>query len=273
MKQNVVYSVRFLAISFTAVLLLLLAAVVSAAPAVSSWAGNKIDSHEVWDPDSAVLDYVPGQPKGYTEGDTAAFRVEIDGATNGEELKFMVCLDLDDSGAYAFTTIEPWDTTFTPDPPPSIPLDSSLEGFGAQNGTITNVDFLGEAGSHDGQDCPDNYLGWLVEFTVTDASQQTYIVYGGHIATPGDEFITSPGGTPQTVPDLQGASNASGVFQARVVSQGQGDKTINFQPNDITDPTAISLADLSAAGTTSMLLPAGLLLLAALASLGVARRR
>ena len=39
--------------------------------------GNLLKSHEVWDPDPSVLNWVPGHPKGYSESDVAAFRVTI----------------------------------------------------------------------------------------------------------------------------------------------------------------------------------------------------
>ncbi len=54
-----------------------------------------------------------------------------------------------------------------------------------------------------------------------------YIVYGGHIAAPGDPLPYPPG----TVPDDAGASSCSGVFQARIASEGGGDKTVNFSPS------------------------------------------
>jgi len=189
-------------------------------------AGNHLKDHDVWDPDLSTLAWVHGNPKGYSEGQTAAFRVTIDDVTAGQTLWFIVELDLNASGAYAFTDIEPWDTTYQQDgvhlrPPP---LESSLtgdrEGFNAAGAVITEVDFLGYS---------EGYQSWNVTLTTTTPGP-VYVVYGGHIAASGDSIAS--GGT---VPPGQGASSINGVFQARVNSPGTGAKTINFNANAIGD--------------------------------------
>ena len=192
----------------------------------AAWVGNSLKKHEVWDPAPATLNWVPGHPKGYTEGETAAFRVTIE-ANAGEQLMFHACLDYDDSGAYAFTEIDPWNTSHTGMTPPPAGADLTGEvapGFNGAGLTIDSVTSLGEGAGL----CPANYLGWEVTFTMATTGTG-YVVYGGHIAAPGDPL---PGGG--TVPNGQGAASASGVFQARVETEGGGDKTVNFSPDDIT---------------------------------------
>lgn len=166
------------------VLLLALVLILALAPSAFAqtptydWVENSVAGHEVWDPDGSVLGWVPGQPKGYTEGETAAFRVQIGSpstpVTATHQLKFQVCLDLDDSGAYAFTDIESWDTTYLQDgthltPPPAVgTLTGDVSGFNASNALIDYVTFLGEATpTNTTTRCPYNYQAWEVGFTVS----------------------------------------------------------------------------------------------------------
>jgi hypothetical protein len=239
MKSTSTTRIEPIVAAFLALAFLLLAGTTLAAPAVHAWVnGTELAAHDVWQPSPA--NYVNGNPKGFTEGDTAPFRVTIDGTSDAQELQFIVCLDFDDSGAYGFTAIENWDTSYTPATPPTA-LSGATSGFQAENATIDAITALGEAGGSGGQNCPANYLGWLVQFTVTNASLDSYIVYGGHLAAEGDPL---PGGG--TVPADGSASDTGGVFQARIISANSGDKTINFQSNDITAPTAVTLADFGA---------------------------
>jgi hypothetical protein len=174
---------------------------------------------------------VPGNPKGYTEGETVPFRVTIDGVTEGQTLWFIVELALNTSDAYGFTCIEPWDTTFYQDginmtPPPfDHALTGNMDGFNAEGAKIDTVNFLGYN---------DGYQRWNVTFTITDDTQPVYVVYGGHLAATGDPIAS--GGI---VPQGQGASHGNGVFQARVTSPGTGDKTVNINPNNITERAAV----------------------------------
>lgn len=240
--------------------------------------GNQLKDHQVWDSFGAdndgtsnseapaVLDWVPGQPKGYAEGETAAFRVEVQGI-EGEELKFVISLDLfqEDSGGikhYAFTDIESWDTTFQQDgthldePPLVSELTGEVDGVNAANAEIDTVSFLGTqalSGSVTAQ-------LWEVEFTLesdptvdsdgdgdlTNDPVTAYIVYGGHIAAPGDSIAS--GGN---VPDGQGASTVSGTFQARIESDG-GDKTVNFKGNLIASAAQPALNLVKTANVTEV---------------------
>ncbi|MDR0493598.1 MAG: hypothetical protein LBH74_08200 [Nitrososphaerota archaeon] len=196
-------------------------------------AGNHIKDHDVWDPALSTLSWVHGNAKGYSEGQTAAFRVTIDDTTAGQTLWFIVELDLNASGAYAFTDIKPWDTTHQQDgthlqPPP---LDSSLtdnrDGFNAVGAVINEVNFLGYS---------NGYQSWNVTLTATTAPGPIYVIYGGHIAASGDPIAS--GGT---VPLGSGASHIKGVFQARINSPGTGAKTINFNANAINEKISQSI--------------------------------
>ena len=189
----------FLVVMLSALLLFATLAIIpgspgSSAASAAAWVGNSLKAHEVWDPAPAAHKWVPGHPKGYAEGETAAFRVTID-ATSGEQLMFEVCLDFDDSGAYAFTEIDPWRTSHTGMTPPPALADLTGQvapGFDGAGLTIDSVTPLGEGGGL----CPGNYLAWQVAFTM-DTTGTAYVVYGGHLAAPGDPL---PGGG--VVPDL-----------------------------------------------------------------------
>jgi hypothetical protein len=204
-----------------------------------SWVRNTVKAHDMWDPDSSRLQWVTGHPKGYTEGETGAFRVQIGSTssplTAGQQLKFQICLDYDDSSAYAFIGLESWNTTYQQDgthltpPPISGDLTGDVKGVNAYNAVIDNVIFLGKGGGL----CSGNYLSWEVEFEVLDEGI-VYIVYGGHIAAPGDLLPSPPASPGETVPYGEGASSCTGVFQARIASEGAGDKTVNFSPALIT---------------------------------------
>ncbi|MEN8234536.1 MAG: SdrD B-like domain-containing protein [Actinomycetota bacterium] len=188
------------------------------------WIENRLKMHEVWEPAPAVLGWVPGHPKGYTEGETAAFRITMEAAA-GEQYRFNACLDFDDSGAYAFTKVEPWNTShgaMTPPPAFGDLTGNVAPGFNGANLTIDNVAFIGEGGGL----CPANYLGWEVTFTMLTTGLG-YVVYGGHLAAPDETYSWG------TVGDGQGASSVSGVFQARIDTQGGGDKTVNFSGKEI----------------------------------------
>ena len=251
---------------------------VRADPNAHAWVGNKFsgNGHEAWDPGDVA--YVTGNVDGFAEGDAVPFRVSVDGELDGEQLKFLICLDLDVSsnGSFGFTEIEPWTTTIAvPGSPPTLAnLTGEVGEVNAANGVIDSVTFLGENVATDGENCGDDYLGWLVEFTVTDAGQLTYILYAGHLAAPGDMYITAPAGTPTAVPAGKGASNVNGTFQARLQSTGSGDKTVNFQSNLIDeDPTAITLQGLEVNDVNTLPLATALGLMIALFGLTLFLRR
>ena len=82
-------------------------------------------NHQAWDPNTNA--WVEGQPKGYTEGEVAPFRVTVTGAPGdvGSTVEFSICLDLDraSSGGIAFTDTAYWKTDYSP---PSPPADGEL---------------------------------------------------------------------------------------------------------------------------------------------------
>jgi len=163
-KRLVVITFLFLALLLAVPIMALSPALPPAdEPAAASdipWVRNTVKAHDVWDPDPSRLQWVTGHPKGYTEGETAAFRVQIGSTssplTANQQLKFQICLDFDDSGAYAFTALESWNTTYQQDgiqltpPPVSGNLTGDVKGVNAYNAIIGNVTFLGE----DGGLCP-----------------------------------------------------------------------------------------------------------------------
>jgi hypothetical protein len=208
------------------------------------WADNQVKEHRVWEP--STNKWVPGNPSGYNEGETAPFYVQVQ-ATAGSQLFFQICLDLDESttGAIAFTNIEPWNTTINPAPalPGGVPLtDTSNPVVWAAGATVDSVTYLGR-GTPSTQGCPTTYILWNVEFTMNSAN--AYLVYGGHIAAPGDAIANPPGGT---VPPDMGAMAVNGTYQARVIVNAKGgDKTVNFSSN----ATPITLVDFSGVSAIS----------------------
>lgn len=213
--------------------LILIFSVISGALA-APWVTNKLKEHRVYDP--LTDDYVPGNTKGYTEGQAASFYIQVQSNTN-DIFQLDICLDYNNSGAYFFTGLEPFDTDFLEDHGAPLPT-GTLTGVATDNVrgidiTIDTVTELGVTGA--GGDltslCPNNYIGWRVEFTLNQPLG--YLVYGGHLAVPGDPLPT--GGT---VPANQGASSISGVAQARIATDGGGDKTINFMPGAVAPASA-----------------------------------
>lgn len=247
MKPKKVFRSLVLLSTFSLMMVMTLSAYASS----HVWVGNRLlnNGHETWDPVAGK--WVTGLADGYTEGETAPFRVSLDGDTNGQQLKFVICLDLNvsNNGAFAFTDIESYNTTYNPvdptDPPPTPDPTGEISGVSAVNATIDSVTALAENQATDGVNCGLKYLGWLVEFTVTDASQNTYIFYGGHVAAPGDTYDKQPAasGGEGVVPAGKGASAVNGTFQARIASKNSGDKTVPFKGADI-DPIPLDFGDL-----------------------------
>ena len=222
---------------------------------------NKVGGHEVWEPGTpnSVSKWVPGQPKGYTEGETAAFRVIVEG-TEGDLAEIGIELDLystfQGTKRYAFTNLESWDTTYeqgtssnnpgdptnlTP-PPDSSDLTGVLGGVNAAFATIDDVAYIGKF-------FPTNSSAvnrWEVEFAfATDDTVDSngdgifdndpvtaYIVYGGHIAAPGDIFLDGINAT-GVVPDGRGASAIQGNFQTQLGTSSGFGKTLVFKGDDI----------------------------------------
>lgn len=233
------------------VLLVLFVFVTSAFAA--SWVANKIGSVvSVWAPSpaNASKPWENGNPAGYAEGDTAAIAIPVTADVADGELLIQVCLDQNASqtGAYAFTDIEPWDTSLTPDPdvfPDDTPVNYA-DGLWDQATHASiwghNIDILQVADDDPEDLCGADYIGWRITFQMMNDGDG-YIVYGAHIATPGDPLPY--GGGVSVVPDGMGARAVNGVFQIRhiVNPSNQGaDKTVNFQSSALLPPpTAITL--------------------------------
>lgn len=270
----------------TLLVLLVLFVFVSSAFA-ASWVANKIGSVvSVWAPEpvSASKPWENGNPAGYAEGDTAAIAVPVTAAVSDGELLMQVCLDqtASQSGAYAFTNIEPWDTTLSPNPD-VLPDGSPVNYADGQWDQIThasiwghNIDIL-EVLDDDPDDlCGADYIGWRIRFQMM-SDGDGHIVYGAHIATPGDPL--SYGGSVTVVPDGMGARAVNGVFQVRNIvnpSNKGADKTVNFQSKDLLPPpTAITLMNFG--GSSDQILWPAYALIAGLVLLGsailVLRRR
>lgn len=239
----------------TLFMFLMMFVLVGTAFAAAIWAGNKMGpSFYVWAPlpSNASKPWENGNPKGYHEGDTAAVAAPVTANVSDGQLQFQLCLDQNASqtGAYAFTKIEPWNTTVSnitelPDGTPvnyadgnwDVANDPNIWGY---NVTIVSV----TDGDPDGL-CSTGYIGWRVVFEMK-SDGLGYIVTGAHIATPGDPLPY--GGSVTVVPPAMGALAVNGVFQVRFVinsSQSGADKTVNFQSKDLLPPTAITLMDFS----------------------------
>ncbi|MDH3718111.1 MAG: DUF11 domain-containing protein, partial [Planctomycetota bacterium] len=204
--------------------------------------GNRLNSHQVWDP--SINLYVNGLAEQYTEGETASFLLEIcvdeadfpDPNPTFETLtfEFDIVLDLDD-GPYAFTDLEPFDTTESPTLPSGFSVTETSPDDGdvsvlTPDGSGVTVEVISVLynGATIGGSGTDNQ-SWTVTFTI-DRPGCVFFVYGGHIAAPGDPLPAAVGGT---VPAGEGASEIGGNFQARVGGEGVGDKTVNFKGSDI----------------------------------------
>jgi hypothetical protein len=185
----------------------------------------------------------------YAEGETAAALTAINNQ-QGVTYWTDICLQVFASpfnpatDPYAFTGFEPWDTTVTP---PSFPDGTPVDYTDGNWYNLTHdfvwgykVDIISvsapERGGGTSNQCDPNYYGVRVTFTAL-ANSGAYIVWGGHLAQPGDPL---PSGfvPPSTVPEGRGASAMGGTFKTRV--EGSGDKAINFNP-PAAAPTAVTL--------------------------------
>jgi hypothetical protein len=180
--------------------------------------------HRTWDPDPGI--WTTGLPQGYTEGETAPFRVEIP-TGSGEFLKFQACLELGSApGPYGFTRIDPWNRSYQPSPPPNPGgLTGEVSGFNGSGLTIDSVVFLGTGRGL----CAAEWQGWEVRFTM---SQPTgHVVYGGRIAAPGEAIASG-----STVPNGQGASQWTGTFDAGIgTDNAEVDKVVKRIPFKVSE--------------------------------------
>jgi hypothetical protein len=261
----------------TFIVFLMMFVLVATAFAAPIWAGNKMGpSFYVWAPlpSNAAKPWENGNPKGYHEGDTAAIAAPVTANTSDGQLQFQLCLDQNASqtGAYAFTNIEPWNTTVDVTELPDgtavnyananwdMASDPNVWGYNVNIVSVTDGDPDGLCGA--------KYIGWRIVFEMK-SDGLGYIVTGAHIATPGDPLPY--GGSVTVVPPGMGALAVNGVFQVRFVinpSQSGADKTVNFQSKDLLPPTAITLMDFSG-GSAGFEWPIYALIAAVLALLGI----
>jgi len=221
----------------------------------AEWADNRMGpSFYVWAPQpaNASSPWENGNPKGYREGETAPIAAPVNANAN-DEIIFEFCLDqtASQSGAFAFTDAEPWNTTHQPtELPDGTPVDTSdttnwdrtshpfVWGYKT---TILSVQEMGTGGL-----CGSDYISWQVTFRMNETGLG-YIVFGAHIAAPGDPL---PYHTEPEVPVGQSALDVNGTFQVRFVLHAGGngaDKTVNFKSNDLLPPpTAVTLIDFDA---------------------------
>jgi hypothetical protein len=215
-----------------------------------TWVGNDMGpSFYVWSPNPAK--WVNGHPKGYYEGDTAPVAAPVKADVTGTDLQFEVCLDQNASqtGAFAFTNIEPWNLTYDTaltNLPNGDPIDYTSNwdtttdpDVWAYNATIVNVEDNDPAGL-----CDPEYIGWRITFNKPNTGI-AYIVFGAHIAAEGDPTPYSADYT--EVPAGLSAIYVNGVFQVRFALSPGADKSVNFNSNDLLPPpNAITLADFGA---------------------------
>lgn len=243
-----------------------------------------------WNPavGGAYPAWTNGNNTGYMEGETAVMAAEISKEA-GKTYDLPICLQVWEAPlpvkAYAFTSFEPFDTTTrAPNLPPAAfpggePIDYTfgpgwdvskppVYGF---NITINSVtpQTLGLAAG-----CSANEIGVTVNYTpLTDSG--AYLVWGGHIALPGDVL---PAGTEAitgdaVVPQGKSAGYVLGNFQARLKTAA-ADKTLPFKVETV---NAVGLSAFGATATTASAAAApalaGFAAMAGLAAAGFARRR
>jgi hypothetical protein len=184
------------------------------------------------------------------------------GTADDGKLDFTIYLDLvADSGAngYAFIDLGNFDDTVTPPIPNSaggsilvnsnysysiaessgVTTDNSNSVLFTGNGSVTvlqpddgidNISILDVAYNGADFSSSTNFQTWTVTYEV-DAAGTYYFLYGGVLAKPGDiapDDTNGDGETDTTTIAEFGAGDA-GNFQARIQSQGTGDKTVPFK--------------------------------------------
>ena len=208
-----------------AVLLLLGAIVIPSLAADADW--------KTWQPSDSQ--WVNGLPQGYMEHETAPFYVNITGAQNW----FGICLDYQTAGSYGFTGLAPWNTTYNVSLPTGDPLtDTSNANVWGRGVTITSVtgpslnDTVAGCGASGGTD----RIFWRVDFTRDAGATDFWVVFGAHIAAPGDPLPFSP---PPTVPGDKGAASINGTFAASLTNLNTG--VLPFKGSDITPLPGLNL--------------------------------
>jgi len=217
--------------------------------------GAVTDKYQAWQPDTGT--WVPGNAAGYTEGDVAAFSVEVTGVdvTVSTRYFFFACFDYTDgAGKFAFIDLQPWDTFASPAPTPrGGPISSTLGAAATDWGTIVDVTALprDDGTSADAESiCATNSLGY--EITLDTGAEPVptnfHIYFGAQLAAAG---LTGEYG--DVIPVGGGVGNwPFGTFQAFL--QGvTGKKTVNFKPADVAvEVTIIEQVDTDGDGSVDL---------------------
>jgi len=205
--------------------------------------GAVTNNYQTWQPDTGT--WVPGNAAGYTEGDVAAFSVEVTGVdvTVSTRYFFYACFDYTDgAGKFAFIDLQPWDTFASPAPTlRGGPISSTLGAAATDWGTIVDVTALprDDGTSADAESiCATNSLGYEITLETGAAPAPTnfHVYFGAQLAAAG---LTGEYG--DVIPVGGGVGNwPFGTFQAFL--QGvTGKKTVNFKPTDVAVPPDVGV--------------------------------
>jgi uncharacterized repeat protein (TIGR01451 family) len=208
-------------------------------------------SPTVWDPAEGVADaYEPGNPTGYSEGETASMNAEIVSEA-GHTHTLSVCLQVEDTAGqleYAFVGFSPWNATTSADAnhtllPNGTAInyedglwdldDANIWGW---NLTVNSVSAVFR-GTGVGTDCGIDSIGVNVNVTMpvdNSALNPAYLTWGGIFAYPG-ATVPPFAFTDAIVPVGKSASNVNGTFQSRLADM-TADKTINYSGSAIQVP-------------------------------------
>jgi hypothetical protein len=209
-------------------------------------AGGQITNNfRAWDPNPAVLKWVPGNYSNVKEGDVIAFSIEfvVTAANINKIFEMTVAFDYDQSknvalptgiGPYAYIKVFPYNTTFNP-PLRGLALNDTKDGFSigggiGAGGEIINVFLLnqGEGADANAVVTRDDALAYELEYKTPNAPGTYYIYFGCQIAKAGN--VTAYG---DIVGPGQGIADwPIGTYQARL-KQVTGQKTINASPHDV----------------------------------------
>lgn len=242
-----------------------------------------------WDPSipGGSPKWTNGENKGYDEGNTAVMVAEIT-KEQGVTYDLPICLQVTESpfkGAYGFTGFEPFNTTTKTNLPPTEfpngdPIDLTfpvpawdtgdlIYGVYGYKITINSVT-PATVGVGDTFDCNPNEVGVVVNYT--PKADTGYVVWGGHIAMPGNPLPTGDYPDPNgngLVDAGEGAMAMTGNFQARLRTAA-ADKTLPFV---VEMPNAVELSSFGASASQALPYGLSLLGLAAAGAAGFAYRR
>jgi len=206
--------------------------------------GFVTNTYDVWQPTTSS--WVNGLATGYAEGETAAFSLKNNPIPVGYYYLTACFNYIGANGAYAFTDLEPYNTTETVTLRGGS-IQHSLDGVSTDNAaaTVTYVTSLAKSAAP----CATNDFGFEIGLNITSAiSTNWYIYYGGHLAAPGD--TTALGDTVQ--PGLGVAAWPTGNFQA-YLKDVTGNKTLPFKSSLIARAITVNkLVDTDGNGTVDL---------------------